>query len=463
MADYAPILDQDTMAAEQSVIGALLLAPDCINAVLAELSPEDLLDPTCRNTYEAIRRLSAAGRPVDLVLIQEAVDGGDAWIKWATAAVEITPTSANVMEYVRIVRDAAQLRRMRHAAEDLLECRTLSDAMAAAQALASSAAVQETRGCSSGADLAALFWKRLNAPKPDYIPWGIPTADKKVRSELGDMILLGGYPSTGKTLLSLQMAVQQAQAGYRVGFYSLETQDFKLADRIMSMLSHVPLKKIKDRDLSEADYAALAQASSALSELSISAIEAQNWTAAQITSHAIARKYQIIYVDYLQLVAGPEQRTYDRVSAVSRTFKLFAPSHRITVVALAQLTRPDKITKKDGSQLLVPPTMQSFKESGQIEQDADAAFLLWESIPDDYTSPRRFKLGKNKEGERFTVTLEFDGAHQRMVEEAEDPSREVARKYTDAGKAAKAVRRANTASGQMTISELPNEPTPFEN
>lgn len=248
-----------------------------------------------------------------------------------------------------------------------------------------------------------------------------------------------------------------------MGFYSLETQDFKLADRIMSMLSHVPLKKIKDRDLSEADYAALAQASSALSELSISAIEAQNWTAAQITSHAIARKYQIIYVDYLQLVAGPEQRTYDRVSAVSRTFKLFAPSHRITVVALAQLTRPDKITKKDGSQLLVPPTMQSFKESGQIEQDADAAFLLWESIPDDYTSPRRFKLGKNKEGERFTVTLEFDGAHQCMVEEAEDPSREVARKYTDAGKAAKAVRRANTASGQMTISELPNEPTPFEN
>ena len=464
MSENINLLTVDSLGAEQSVIGSMLIDARCIKAVMAELPPTDLADGPCRNTYQAIRKLSMEGKAVDPVLVQEAVGGGQDWSKWAASLMEATPTAANVMEYVRIVKECAQYRRLREGASKVLETSTLADARQAVQALSSAAVGQEVRTGSTASELAAAFWERLKAPKPDYIPWGIETADAKVCAQLGDMILLGGYPSAGKTLLSLQFALLQAKNGYKIGYYSLETTDVKVTDRIMSHLSGVPLWRIKDRALSEADYQAIASAASGFSTQSFELIEASGWTVDDITAHAISRGYQIIYIDYLQLVPGPEKSNYERVSTTSRKLKMFAPSHRVAVVALAQLTRPDKVTRKDGTQVLIPPTMQSFKESGQMEQDADAAFLLWESIPDDYRSPRKFKLGKNKEGERFTTMLAFDGARQRMVEMEDEPDNSVANDLAARGQAVKAANRATAQANQVTFRELVGtaEENPFE-
>ena len=463
MSNNLNLLTVDSLGAEQSVIGSMLIDDKCIKAVMAELPAVDFADGPCRNTYQAIRRLSMEGKAVDPVLVQEAVGGGHDWSKWAASLMEATPTAANVMEYVRIVKECAQYRRLREGASRVLETSTLSDARQAVQALSAATVGQEVRTGSTASELATAFWERLKAPKPDYIPWGIETADAKVCAQLGDMILLGGYPSAGKTLLSIQFALLQARKGYKIGYYSLETTDVKVTDRIMCHLSGVPLGKIKDRALSELDYQALAKATAGFASLSFDVIEAAGWTVDDITAHAISRGYQIIYIDYLQLVPGPEKGAYERVSATSRKLKIFAPRHRVAVVALAQLTRPDKVTKKDGTQVLIPPTMQSFKESGQMEQDADAAFLLWESIPDDYRSPRKFKLGKNKEGERFTTMLGFDGARQRMVEMEEEPDHTVANDLAARGKAVKAANRAAAQNNQITFRELSGdtEPNPF--
>lgn len=464
MSENINLLTVDSLNAEQSVIGSMLIDDKCVKAVMAELPVADLADGPCRTTYQAIRKLSMEGKAVDPVLVQEAVGGRQDWAKWAASLMEVTPTAANVMEYVRIVKECAQYRRLREGASKVLETSTLADARQAAQALSAAAVGQEVRTGSTASELAAAFWERLKAPRPDYIPWGIDTADAKVCAQLGDMILLGGYPSAGKTLLSLQFALLQAKKGYKIGYYSLETTDVKVTDRIMSHLSGVPLGKIKDRDLSNMDYQALATAAAAFSTVSFDVIEAAGWTADDITAHAISRGYQIIYIDYLQLVAGPEVRPYERVSATSRKFKVFAPRHRVAVVALAQLTRPEKEAKKDGTRVLIPPTMQSFKESGQMEQDADAAFLLWESIPDDYRSPRKFKLGKNKEGERFTTMLAFDGARQRMVEMEEEPDNSVANDLAARGQAVKAANRAAAQNNQVTLRELAllDDENPFE-
>lgn len=464
MSENINLLTVDSLGAEQSVIGSMLIDDKCVKAVMAELPAADLADGPCRNTYQAIRKLSMEGKAVDPVLVQEAVGGGQDWSKWAASLMEATPTAANVMEYVRIVKECAQYRRLREGASKVLETSTLADARQAAQALSAAAVGQEVRTGSTASELAAAFWDRLKAPRPDYIPWGIETADAKVCAQLGDMILLGGYPSAGKTLLSLQFALLQAQKGYKIGYYSLETTDVKVTDRIMSHLSAVPLGKIKDRALSNMDYQALAKAAAAFSAVSFEVIEAAGWTADDITAHAISRGYQIIYIDYLQLVEGQEQRAYDRVSATSRKLKIFAPRHKVAVVALAQLSRPDKVNRKDGTQVLIPPTVQSFKESGQMEQDADAAFLLWESVPDDYRSPRKFKLGKNKEGERFTTMLAFDGARQRMVEMEEEPDNSVANDLAARGQAVKAANRAAAQNNQVTLRELAllDDENPFE-
>lgn len=461
MAEELNLLSLNSLGAEQSVVGSMLIDDRCINAVVAELPVEDLADGPCRHTYQAIRNLALAGQPVDPILVQEAVGGGQDWCQWAASIMEATPTAANVSEYVRIVRDCAQYRRLRDGASKVLEACTLAEARRAVQLLSQHLVGQQRKDASTAGELAGAFWKRLKArQKPDYIPWGLETADAKVCAELGDFILLGGYPSAGKTLLSLQMALLQAKT-YKVGYYSLETTDAKMTDRIMCHLSGVPLGKIKDRALSEGDYQALALAVSKFAELNLELVEASGWTASDITAHAIARGYQIIYIDYIQLVDGPESRPYDRVSATSRILKMFAPRHRVAVVALAQLTRPDKVKKQDGTQILIPPTMQSFKESGQMEQDADAAMLVWESIPDDYRSPRKFKLGKNKEGERFTVMLSFDGGRQRMSEMEEESNHSIAAQYAAQGRAVKAANRAKVHQGvfqELTLLEDSDNP-----
>ena len=464
MSEDINLLTVDSLGAERSVIGSMLIDDRCIKAVMAELPAADLADGPCRNTYQAIRKLSMEGKAVDPVLVQEAVGGGQDWSKWAASLMEATPTAANVMEYVRIVKECAQYRRLREGASRVLEASTLADARQAAQALSAAAVGQEVRTGSTASELAAAFWERLKAPRPDYIPWGIDTADAKVCAQLGDMILLGGYPSAGKTLLSIQFALLQAQRGYKIGFYSLETTREKVMDRIMCHLSGVPLPRIKDRKLSEVDLQSLAASTASFSSLSFDVIEAAGWHVDDITAHALSMGYQIIYIDYLQLVPGPEKSTYERVSATSRKLKIFAPNKKVAVVALAQLTRPDKVVRKDGTQVLIPPTMQSFKESGQMEQDADAAFLLWESVPDDYRSPRKFKLGKNKEGERFTTMLAFDGARQRMVEMEEEPDNSVANDLAARGQAVKAANRATAQANQVTFRDLVGtaEENPFE-
>ena len=108
-------------------------------------------------------------------------------------------------------------------------------------------------------------------------------------------------------------------------------------------------------------------------------------------------------MDYLQIVTSHEGRSlYEQVTAVSKGLHTLAGSKRIAVIALAQLSRPEKVKGK-----AAPPTMASFRESGQIEQDADVAMILYPSDPNDNRSARVLKIAKNKEGERGKIDLAF--------------------------------------------------------
>ena len=260
-----------------------------------------------------------------------------------------------------------------------------------------------------------------------------------------------------------QMALAQAKR-YRVGYYSLETRPEKMADRLFSHLGKVSLTDIKRRDLTETQLGHLAQAANRFVEhCPVDYFRAAKWTVDDIAASAIANGYQIIYIDYLQLVEGHERSTYERVSAVSRGLKLFAQSTGTAVVALAQLNRPEKVNKA-GKQVMVPPSMQSFRESGQIEQDADAAFLLWPSDPNDNESRRVLKLGKNKEGRKFSRFLDFDGTTQTMVEAATEGGTSVAAEMSAAGRAAKAENRRKAREAQMGFweSDQDDGENPFE-
>ena len=442
MADDIDLLTADGLSAQKAVIGSMLIDDRCVGAVLAKLAPEDFSDGPCRNTFRAIKEQFLAGLPVDPVLIQEKVGGGESWAKWAAEMMVDTPTAANVEHYADIVRQRAALWRLREQADKLLAASTLDEARQIVRGMSGLISDTGRMPRMTAAELAQDFIKRVTSPeKPEYLPWGIPSADKTVYAERGDLCLLGGYPSAGKTLLSVQMALAQAKR-YKVVYYTLETKPEKMADRIFAYLAKLSLTAIKTRDLTQAQISKAAEAANLfVTETPIEFVRAAGSTVDDIAADAVPKGAEIIYIDYLQLIESDGRDRYSQVSAVSRGLKLFAQAHNITVVALAQLSRPEK-TGKGGEQRRMPPTMQSFKESGQIEQDADLAFLLWADDPNDNGSRRVLKLGKNKEGPKFTAYLDFDGPTQTMVEAEQQPDNSAAQHYSSLGRAVKAAHRA---------------------
>lgn len=433
-------MSAEALEAQWSVIGSMLIDNKCVGAVVSMLREEDFTDPTSRNTFQQIKAQFLEGKPVDPVLIQERLGGGAEWVSWARQVMELTPTAANVECYAGIVKDAAALGRLREQADKLRGAFTLDEARRIIREM--SGLVTETGRMErmGAAELAKDFWERLTRKeKPEYLPWGIPSADRVVYAERGDMILLGGYPSAGKTLLSIQMALAQARR-HKVVYYTLETKPEKMADRMFAHLGSVSLTAIKRRDLSEQELSRLAEAASRFtSDTPIEFVRAAGSTVDDIAADAISCGAEIVYIDYLQLIEGPGRDRFSKVTEISRGIKLFAQGHNVAVVALTQLSRPDR----DGKQgKPVPPSMQSFRESGQLEQDADVAFLLWPEDSKDNRSRRRFKLAKNKEGRRFNVPLDFDGLTQTMIEVEETPDSSIAAKLCAEGRAIKAANRA---------------------
>lgn len=203
-----------------SVIGAMLVDDRCVPLVLSKLTPDDFIDPTCRNFFQAIRDVRLAGKPVDRVTVLDNLNAGNAYVEWAIQAMDLTPTAANVGAYIPLVQKSARRRRILDLAEKLpMADDDELDALVRKMASVLSAADRMPR--MSGVERVNDFHRRMKRKdKPKYLPWGIPTADRAVYASLGDMILLGGYASSGKTMLSILMAMAQARAGYKVGYYT---------------------------------------------------------------------------------------------------------------------------------------------------------------------------------------------------------------------------------------------------
>jgi replicative DNA helicase len=180
-------------------------------------------------------------------------------------------------------------------------------------------------------------------------------------------------------------------------------------------------------------------------------VEASGMSAQDIRADALARRYEIVYVDYMQLIE-PETRKANRteqVSGISRSLQQLAHGTGRLVVALSQLSRAEHTGKNEQ----VEPTMSDLRESGQIEQDADAILLLYLEEPNRPEASRRvLKVAKNKEGTRGRIYLVFDGQYQRFRESAlEEPA-----------PAAKRQTYKRPPKAQMDFFDLPDEPVPFE-
>lgn len=404
-----------SVPAEESVIGSMLVDSACIPAVMSRMSLSDLTDGTCRETFRVIQKLFVSGRPADPVTVVDAMQGGDVYQKWMADVMMATPTAANVDAYIDIAQKGAVLRRLRECADKLLICGDVDEAKELVRKMSAAMSATSKMPRMTAEELAKDFIARMSSKeKPDYLPWGFPTLDRLLHSELGDFNILGGYPSAGKTLISIQMALAMAKR-YRVGYYSLETKPEKMADRLFSHLSGVPMPRIKQRTISLRDWPKLATATSDFNEhYPFDIIRAAGSTVDDVAADAVANRYQVIFIDYMQLLKIPGIKSGDRyslVTAISSELHLFAQQNNVAIIALSQLARPEKT--KEGK---IPPDLHSLRESGQIEQDADSVIILYASDQNDNKSNRIVKIAKNKDGPRDTIEVVFDGATQTMAE-----------------------------------------------
>lgn len=244
--------------------------------------------------------------------------------------------------------------------------------------------------------------------KPEYISTGLKVLDNNLHLVPGNFVVIGGRPSAGKTALSLQLACEIAKSGRKVAYFSLETDPDTLYARIIANQLGVPLHTVKNKTVSINELDRLA----AIKKYPLYVRSAAGKSVGWIRTQSIRMQAKVVFIDYLQLIhqTGAKDR-YSAVTEISMALHEFAQSTGTLVVALAQLNRE---TARAG----IPPTAADLRESGQIEQDADAIILLAQKVktqkrPEEHY---HFALEKNKEGNVGSLDITFQMETQQFKE-----------------------------------------------
>lgn len=402
------MLAQVALEAQYSVLGAMLIDPDCVGEVLLRLKDQDFLEPTYRLAYQAIRKLYNAGKPTDALSVNDALGGESRQL--LADCITLTPTAANVMEWVEILKRRALQYRLAELGDKLSEAVDLDEALGYVDEINAANCQKEGVKITGMKQAYEEFLDRHGEEQPPpYLTWGISSLDERVHVERGDMVILGGYPSAGKTALALQFC-RHLGRDKRVGYFYLENNDKKLFDRIVSSTALVSFGRIKKHELQEDDFQAIVTMRDRIIAPQIDFVAASGMTVADIRSTALARHYDVVAVDYLQKIRGDRSRRgmsdFERVSQVSSDLQEMGQQTGVTILALSQLSRPE--TKGGETQA---PTMASLRQSGQLEQDADVIFLVYR--PEETSQKRTLKIAKNKEGEsNLAMEMIFDGDTQ---------------------------------------------------
>ncbi len=402
---------------EQAVIGSMLIDPAVVGLVVNELTERDFIWEINRQIFRAYRTLYLEGRTMDLVTALALAAPEDGEVRgYAFNLMDITPTAANIEAYIQQTKRNTLKLGLRELGRRLSEISEPEDAVSL---LREGEDRLSQTGKDDEADMAgcALEFTEKLSSVPERLTWGFPKLDEMLFLGPGSFVVLGGRPSDGKTSLALHMAYAQTEKK-RVGFFSLETGRNVLFTRLISSRSKVPVKRIWQRALSDADYKRFELAIDQIRKRDLSIIDASAWTAEQIEARTLARKFDVIYVDYLQkIVPGARGRSTrnDEVADISRRLADLARRHGITVVALSQLSRPQNGQRRE-------PVMSDLRESGQIEQDADAILFIWRQQETSSAAPRTLTLAKNKEGMLGTWGLKFTGEIHRFEPDLTDSS-----------------------------------------
>lgn len=389
------------MNTQKVLLGALLAQPDLAPYSLPDLDVEHFA-PDVQPVFAAVSGFWNSTGTLDAVQICErypdlktAVMG--CFDEWSAECVRAT--RPNVEKWTQLVLEQAALTKFQslafQAGSSLTTFADLPDLYSKmGEALTLDREEQDFKPIG---ELVDNYVRKLNE-KPKYIPSGIPVLDKHLHLAPGNLFIIGGRPSAGKTALSLQMACEQARRGLRVCYFSLETDPDTLTARIISNRLAVPLADVKSKTVPQSDLDSLAD----LHKLPLFIRSASGKGTGWIKAQAQRMKAQVIFIDYLQLLTASKAKDrYQQITSISIALHELAQTTGILVVALAQLNR---------NAAHASPSTADLKESGQLEQDADAILLL-SADKEEYQAI----LAKNKEGRVGEIPLTFDKPRQRFL------------------------------------------------
>ena len=429
-----------SLEAEQSVLGAILIDPTCMDHLAGILSAEDFMLEEHKDVFTAMQKMYLRSKTIDVVtLLDELVRdgvydeaGGKDYIRLIS---EIVPSAANVKDYAEIVRDKSMLRALIGACDDITAMAyseqedTAHLVEMAEQKIFSVAEGRENKGFTHIRDALVQVYDRLhllaeNKAEALGMPTGFSGLDR-VLVGLGksDLVLVGARPGMGKTSFAVNLATYAAANTKKsVCIFSLEMSAEQLITRVMSSEALIDSYRLRSGELTDEDWDKLAHAASRLSECDILIDDTTGITVTGMKAKLRrVKNLGMVVIDYLQLMQSDRRidNRVQEVAEISRGLKLLAKELQVPVICCAQLSRgPESRTDKR-------PMLSDLRDSGAIEQDADIVLFLYrdeyyKSEKDEPQNIAEVIVAKNRHGSTGNVKMGWFGQYTKFTTLDED-------------------------------------------
>lgn len=428
-----------SIEAEQSVLGALMLDHRAWDRVVDRISVEDFYRNDHRLIFRAMHQLANQNKPFDVLTVSEvlrqqnSIDAvnGEAYLY---ELAQNTPSAANIVAYADIVRERSVLRQLIETGSDIVdhafgaEDNDIQTLLEDAERRVFQIAEQRSRG-SGPVEISKLLTEATERIDHLYhstdaltgLETGFTDFDDMTSGlQAGDLIIVAGRPSMGKTVFGVNIAEHAAIKGDKpVLIFSLEMPSVAITLRMLSSLGRIEQHKVRSGKLSDHDWPRLTSAVSMLSEAKLFVDDTPALSPAEVRARArrLVREQGplgLIVVDYLQLMQVPgskENRTAE-ISEISRTLKTIAKEMNVPMIALSQLNRSLE-SRHDRR-----PVMSDLRESGAIEQDADIiAFIYRDEVYNEDTPDKgiaEILVRKHRNGPIGEFRLKFSGHYTRF-------------------------------------------------
>jgi replicative DNA helicase len=432
-----------SIEAEQSVLGGLLLDNAATDRVADIVRGDDFYTDVHRVLFDAIIHLVDDNKPADVVTVGERLGslgrldyvGGMAYLG---SLVDNVPTAANIRRYAEIVRERAILRRLAAAAGEIADSafqplgRSAREIVDQAESKVFEIAEHGARGQQGFQDLRHLLtqvverveflYNRDNPSDVTGVATGFTDLDRDTSGfQEGDLIVIAGRPSMGKTALALNIA-EHIALGLKmpVAVFSMEMGAAQLAMRLIGSVGRVDQQKVRTGRLVNDDWERLSGALGKLNDAPMHIDETPALNALELRARArrLSRQYGgrlgAIVVDYLQLMqaVGEGENRATEISEISRSLKALAKELKVPVMALSQLNR--SLEQRPNKR----PVMSDLRESGAIEQDADVILFIYREEVYNPETPDKgvaeIIIGKQRNGPIGTVKLAWRGEFTRF-------------------------------------------------